>query len=247
MHDVAPPSRERVERILDLLTRIGVTRRSLLVIPNLQGRFPVDQDDRFCRWLRQRRDAGDEIVLHGYEHVAVAAPRTTGERFRNRWFTNGEGEFLALDYDDARDRVIRGQAVLRRAGFNPVGFVAPAWLIGEPGLRAVRDIGFEYTNSYFALSDLARERSHVAPSLVFGPGRLNEELGIALQRRLARVLRRCPVVRVVVHPPCIDHDARMASIISIIEQQLAGREPNTYEQLLANVRAATATRLEHAH
>jgi hypothetical protein len=236
VHDVAPTSRARVEAILQRLSALGITRRSLLVIPNLRGTLPIDQDAAFCEWLRGRQAEGDDIVLHGYEHVAVGAPRGMIERFRNRWFTNNEGEFLSLEYDDAADRVRRGRTLLRRAGFDASGFVAPAWLINGAGLRAIRDLGFAYTNSYLGFIDLQQQERYHAPSLVFGPGRINEDLGIVVQRRSAVLLGRCPVVRVVLHPPCVDHSERMRNILEIVDAQRQARSAITYTELLTTYR-----------
>jgi predicted deacetylase len=236
VHDVAPQTRPRVARLLDLLATIGIEQRSLLVIPNFQGHGSLDVHEDFCAWLRDRREQGDEIVLHGYEHVGIGQPRNAGERFRNRWFTQGEGEFLSLEYDAAFDRIARGKAMMERAGLHPRGFVAPAWLVNQDGLRAARDLGFQYTNSYLTVGDLARGRTHWVPSLVFGPGHLDEDLGIAVQRRLSRLLAGRPAIRIVLHPPCVDHQPRLASVQSMIEAQLEDRQPATYQQLLASLR-----------
>ena len=236
MHDVAPQTQPRVARLLDFLTTIGVEHRSLLVIPNFQGKGSLDVHDDFCAWLRERRQQGDELVLHGYEHVGVGQPRTASERFRNRWFTKGEGEFLSLEYDAAADRIARGKAMMARAGLHPRGFVAPAWLVTAGGLRAARDLGFEYTNSYLTVHDLAYGRTHWVPSLVFGPGHLNEDLALMLQRRLSRLLVACPALRIVLHPPCVDQPQRLSSVGSLIESQLANRRATTYRDLLAWLR-----------
>jgi predicted deacetylase len=239
VHDVTPASRPHVESTLELLTALGIDRRSLLVIPNVRGERPLDADEDFCAWLHRRRQDGDEIVLHGYEHVGVGRPRNSGERFRDRWFTKGEGEFLSLDYHAALDRIACGKAMMERAGLYPQGFVAPAWLINRDGLRAARDLGFQYSNSYLTVADLARERTHWVPSVVFGPGRLDEDLGVALQCRLAFLIARCPVVRVVLHPPCVEHRARFARVLSLLDAQRRVREPVTYLQLLEDLRRTT--------
>src|SRR5512144_1309048 len=105
VHDVTPPTQDQVRRMRDLLDDIGVTRCSLLVIPNFRGRHPIDADAGFCAWLAGLRDRGDEIVLHGFEHVEVVAPTRVTERFKNRWYTKGEGEFLALDAAEAHARI----------------------------------------------------------------------------------------------------------------------------------------------
>lgn len=245
VHDVTPQSRSRVEAMLDMLASLGIVRRSLLVIPNFRGEYPLEADQGFCAWLQRCRRHGDEVVLHGYEHVGVGRPRNAGERFRNRWFTQGEGEFLSLEYGAAFDRIARGKAMMERAGLHPQGFVAPAWLINRDGLRAARDLGFQYTNSYLTVADLARDRSHWVPSFVFGPGHLDEDLGIALQRRLASVLAPCPVLRVVLHPPCVEHRARFARMLALLDAQRQVREPLTYLQLLEDLRRTSADAYAH--
>jgi len=248
IHDVAPPHRDRTERLLDALTSAGVKRRSLLVIPNIGGNAPIDRDPSFCNWLRHRQEEGDEVVLHGYEHIAVGAPRTLLERFKNRWYTQGEGEFLALGYTDASARIARGRAMLAAAGLRATGFVAPAWLINHEGLRAARDQGFEYTNSYLHVMDLANSRNHIVPTLVFGPGNLNEDVGIAMQERATRVLGFCPNVRVALHPPNADHERRLSRIVGMIEQLRRDREAITYAQLLDRLRTSGAAGAHsHAH
>jgi uncharacterized protein len=236
VHDVAPPQWNQVRRMLDLLTAIGVRHRSLLVIPNYHGHSPIDGHEDFCEWLRHRQREGDEIVLHGYEHIGIGAPHNVRDRFKNRWFTQGEGEFLSLDYTCARERIERGMAMFRRAGLDAYGFVAPAWLFNRDGVRAARDCGFQYTNSYLRFSDLRNGWSRLAPSLVFGPGHLNEDIGIHVQESVSRVLARSSIVRVVLHPPCLDHPARSKRIVAIIMRQLRNHEPVNYFQLLTRLR-----------
>ncbi len=240
IHDVAPHSRAQVERMLDRLAVVGVSRCSLLVIPNFRGDGALDRHADFCAWLRDRAGQGDELVLHGYEHAGVGRPRTAGERFRNRWWTQGEGEFLSLDYGGALDRIARGKAMMYRAGLNAQGFVAPAWLVNEDGLRAARALGFQYTNSYLTVTDLVRRRTHWVPSLVFGPGHLNEDVGIALQRRVARLLARRAVIRVVLHPPCVDHGPRLQRVLALVAAARRDRESATYLQLLGDLRGRRA-------
>ena len=240
VHDVAPPQWHQVRRMLDLLATIGVRRRSLLVIPNYHGLSPIDGHQDFCEWLRLRQREGDEIVLHGYEHVGICAPRGARDRFKNRWFTQGEGEFLSLDYAQARDRIERGMDMFTRAGLDAQGFVAPAWLINRDGVRAASDCGFQYTNSYLTFSDLRNGWRRLAPSLVFGPGHLNEDVGIHIQQRASRALARSPIVRIVLHPPCMEHPARLQRIVGIITQQLHSRDAVSYLQLLARLREPLA-------
>ena len=135
-----------------------------------------------------------------------------------------------------RGCVDRVHDIVQRAGFTCNGWVAPAWLINPEALRAVRDLGFRYTNSYFRVTDLTRDSSTIAPSLVFGPGRLNEDIGLAAQAALSRVLTRAPIVRIVLHPPCIDNPARFGRVLNMITSHLGNRQISTYGQFVAESR-----------
>jgi uncharacterized protein len=232
IHDVTPPLWERVRGILTALDGIGVGRRSLLVVPNYRGLWPINRDNAFCAWLRERQSEGDEIVLHGWEHVEVDSPSGIGDRIKNLWCTRGEGEFLSLDYTSARRRIELGQAMLADLGLTAEGFVAPAWLLSRAGLEATKDLGFRYTSFYLTLRDLASGSSHFAPCLVYGPGNLNEDISIALQRPLAKLLNRRAAVRVAIHPPCFDVPLRFGRILATISYLTNEHAPTTYADLL---------------
>ena len=247
IHDVTPVHRRRVERMLQVLDAAGVRQRSLLVSPNYHGEGEIDRRADFCAWLRERQSAGDEIVLHGYEHQDVRRPSTLADRWKHRWFTQGEGEFLSLTYDEASDRITRGLDVFDRAGLRAEGFVAPAWLVNADGLRAARDRGLQFTNSYLRISDLQRDRSSFAPSLVFGPGNLNEDVGIRLQAGIAGLLARRAIARVVLHPPCIDHPARFGRILSMLQTMLQQHGPTTYGHVVTRLRELPAVEARQRH
>ena len=141
--------------------RWASAHRSLLVIPNFRGEGCLDVPGRVLRLAAPSPAArGTRSCCTGTSTSASGSREMRGERFRNRWFTQGEGEFLSLEYGAALDRIARGQAMLHRAGLDPQGFVAPAWLINEEGLRAARDLGFQYTN---LVSHRRRSRARAFP------------------------------------------------------------------------------------
>jgi predicted deacetylase len=243
IHDVAPPNWVQVEKILKHLWRLGVRKRSLLVIPNFRGCWRVDEYREFAEWLCERQREGDEIILHGFEHNEVHKAQGVRDWIKNQLYTQGEGEFLALNYEEARNRIERGIAILKAAGVESSGFVAPAWLINRAGLTAVKDLGFEYTNSYTRITDFVSGKSKFVPSLVFGPGRLNEDFSLLLQRLASKLIRWQSSVRVVIHPPCVEHDRRFEGILAMIREQLLRHRPRTYSEFVRGWRKQTASLL----
>lgn len=240
LHDVCPPHLENAKKILAHLTALGVNKRSLLVIPHFRGQWRIDENHELAEWLRGQETGGDEIVLHGYNHTGGQTPQGIRDKIKNRLYTTGQGEFLSLNYDEARRRIELGTAILRNINVKSVGFIAPAWLLSREGLAAVKDLGFDYTNFYMSFCDSAKGRSIFAPALVFGPGNFNEDWSLRFQRLFLGLLKRQPFVRVVIHPPCADHDRRFAQILAIIRELLLHLDPTTYKEFLAKWRAREA-------
>jgi len=211
------------------------------VIPHFRGQWRIDENLELAERLRGQQTAGDELVLHGYYHTGGQKPQGIRDKIKNRLYTTGQGEFLSLNYDKARRRIELGTAILNNINVKSTGFVAPAWLLSREGQAALKDLGFDYTNFYMSFCDLARGRSIFAPSLVFGPGNFNEDLSLRFQRLFLGLLKRQPLVRVVIHPPCGDHDRRLAQIMAIIRELLPHLEPITYMEFLAKWRAREAS------
>jgi uncharacterized protein len=236
IHDVAPPFFKQAKQILAQLRSAGVDKVSLLVIPHYRGRWRLDEHADFAAWLREREGGGDEIVLHGYEHVEVKPPRGLRDKLKNRLYTVGEGEFLSLSYQEARQRMESGLAIFRNIGIQSTGFVAPSWLLSQQGVAAARDLGFEYTNYYLQFSDLTRGKTAFAPSLVFGPGNLNEDWALRAQRFVGKLLNRCSLVRIAIHPPCVENARRFSQTLQLVREQVDRHRPSTYQEFLADWR-----------
>ena len=58
LHDVSPRSLDEVVLLRDLLSRWGVDRATLLVVPSLHGEAPLSSSTATARWLRERALAG---------------------------------------------------------------------------------------------------------------------------------------------------------------------------------------------
>lgn len=202
LHDVAPATLPACRDALGFLDALHIGPVSLLVVPDYHGLGRADRDERFCDFLRARARRGDEIVLHGYFHRGPDAEwRGLRDWIERRVYTDRHGEFARLAEAVARVRLLRGLAVLRAAGSQPSGFVAPAWLM-SPGTRdALQNLPLCYYATRDYLHLLADEGHIHAPSLVVSTR--------SLWRRMLSVPRNhvvlgrhldAPVLRASLHP-----------------------------------------------
>ena len=142
IHDVAPATWADCRRLVDQLDDMGIRPLSLLAVPRFHG---SGRDPAFERWLLGRAEAGDELVLHGYEHRDPLPQRGAWQRLKRQCYTRGEGEFAALPYAEARRRLTAGRRWLESLGVRPAGFVPPAWLLSPGSWEALREQPLLYT------------------------------------------------------------------------------------------------------
>ncbi len=239
IHDVSPRTRDATEVMLADLAALGVRRASLLVIPDHHRRGHFLEDAGFCQWLRDRAGGGHEAVVHGYHHLREArGGEGAWDRFITKSYTAGEGEFYDLDEAGAFARAGRGREEFRRAGLEPGGFIAPAWLLGEAAARGVTRAGFQYTTRLGRVEDLARGRTHASQSLVYSVrAAWRRATSLAWNTALLRALRHRPLVRIGLHPPDWRFPAIREHAKRCVTRALAGREALTYEDWLARQRA----------
>lgn len=231
IHDVSPLTSERTAQILADLEVMGVREVSLLVVPNHHGKAPLMGNEGFRDWL-QKEAQGREIVAHGFTHQRP--PRvgdTPVSKLIHSFYTAGEGEFFDLDEGEALQRLKEGREWLAWCGFSPSGFIAPAWLLGEEALRAVRAAGFDYTTRLDRIEPLGPGRESLrSQSLVWSvraPWR--RQMSLVWNFCLAASLAHNPVLRVGIHPPDWEFPRIRQQILHLVRVALAHRAPMTYE------------------
>jgi predicted deacetylase len=122
LHGIEPATFERCAVIRDWLDDHGVDRVTLLVIP-ARDLHPVgERSPEMVQWLCERRSAGDSIAQHGFQHVRTRRARTARSMLAPR-----PGEFSGLDGEETRRAVAAGWRLMKIAGIEPDGFVAPAY------------------------------------------------------------------------------------------------------------------------
>ncbi|HUA10997.1 MAG TPA: DUF2334 domain-containing protein [Solirubrobacteraceae bacterium] len=221
LHGVEPASFERAALMRDWLSDHGIERVTLLVVPArdlhpIGTRSPATVD-----WLLERRTAGDEIGQHGFRHLGVrtrALPRAGSQR----------AEFGRLSPEETRRAVHAGWRVMKLAGIEPEGFVAPAYAY-TPGLRAALDGRYSWTADVMAVRGPRGDRGPLAPAWSLAPGRLAPLLAPALVRAGARL--PFDALRLDLHPTDVEHPRLMAALERVLASAARERRAVTYGSL----------------
>ncbi len=237
IHDTAPHTRGDVERTLDLLISCGVNKVSMLVIPDHPLSGPIDKNQNFVSWLHEMENRGHEIVLHGLTHTGKKHPWTNPVKaFFSRIYTRGCGEFYMIDKADALDRLKRGMDIMHRAGFNPQGFVAPAWLYGERFEEAAVSAGLKYYTTRFELIALPTKTQRFsirAKAIVYSSStKFRAHISRTYCEILSNLQKSQPLVRLAIHPKDILNSRVRKSVRNIALTLAKYRKTATYFDFL---------------
>jgi uncharacterized protein len=243
IHDVSPRTRATTEAMMADLAEAGVSRVSLLVIPDHHHKGHFLKDPGFCEWLRRSVTGGHEAVVHGYYHQRErSGSEGAWSRLVTESYTAGEGEFYDMEKGVAYERVTRALGEFHEAGLAPVGFVAPAWLLGDAASEAVKRAGFQYTTRIGTVEDLVRGEVYESQSLVYSVrAAWRRVTSLGWNSLLLRVLGDRPLVRVGLHPPDWQYAEIREHALKCLARALAGREAIPYEDWLRRQRALSDT------
>lgn len=230
IHDVSPATREACEQIIEEIARRGIGVCSLLVVPDYHQTGPSMSDRSFVQWLRDLETAGHEVVIHGYYHSRPRRPaESLLERFVTRFYTNDEGEFYDLSYEEARRRVCLARDEFCAAGLRPRGFIAPAWLLGSEAERAISDSEMEYTTRLTYVRDLRSGENFAARALVYSVrSSARRRSSLVWNAALAQLLAAAPLMRLAVHPPDVRYPQIWRQILALAGTLADARTPTTY-------------------
>ena len=231
LHDVAPATWPECAAILRMLDEVVAAPLTLLVVPCFHRGERIGGDPAFRRALEDRLARGDELVLHGYYHLDEEPPPRTLRGFvTRRVLTRAEGEFAALDQEEATRRIAHGVAAFAEHGWPLHGFVPPAWLLGAPARAALArsDHRFEYVALRGGVYRLPQWRYVQSATLCYSPDRAwRRALSRTLIRRELARSRERACLRLALHP----QDARVPQVLqhwrTLVEEAVADRAPRT--------------------
>jgi predicted deacetylase len=178
LHDIEPATFERCALIRDWLDDHGVRRVTLLVIPARDLHPLAERSPEMVSWLIERERRGDAIAQHGFQHLRSGrAHRADGPYQSLRTLgTDRETEFVGLDAHETRRAVDAGRRVLKLAGIEPRGFVAPGYAY-TPALRRTLGERFHWWAALLglhraqpAMAWSAADQEHGVPGPVTGGG-----------------------------------------------------------------------------
>jgi predicted deacetylase len=234
IHDIEPATFERAALVRDWLDDHGVDRVTLLVIPARDLHPLGERSPEMADWLIERRRLGDSIAQHGFQHLQLrrgAIPRRAWTRARS----DGSAEFVGLDGDETRRAVDAGWRVLKLAGIQPDGFVAPAYAY-TPALRRVLPSKFRWWASLLRLHG-SRDMSDESPRQMVSPA-WGTSRNSPMARMLAPSLIRTgsllcgETMRLDLHPADLQYPRYMMALEWVLGRAGGRRHAITYDELL---------------
>lgn len=189
---------------------------SLLVAPRLKGGYRLDDDAATVEWLAARRDAGDAIVLHGFDEAATKKRR---------------GEFATLLAHEAGLRLMGADRVMEHMGLRTRLFAAPGWTVSSGTVMALPRNGFRLLAGLTEIADLVRGTAQRSRVLGIGEGFLSEPWWCrTLVLSAERTARRGGIVRVAVAARHLRRPGPRWAMLDAIDLALMHRcEPVVYE------------------
>jgi predicted deacetylase len=234
LHDVSPLTLASCEEAIGLLGEVGVAPAALtiLVIPDHEGKSPVDRDLPTIRFLRTLADGGARLVMHGLTHRMTGRAWTPAGIFRAHLFARSQGELHNCDAAETSRRLDEGMTILRRAGLEEAtrAFVPPAWLLSPAARAVVSERGFDF---YEVFGGIVHGGDRYARRVI-GWGSLGaiEAATTALYADLQSV-RAGVDTRLAIHPADMRRPGQRRAIRRTLARLLPRMLPESYTSYLA--------------
>lgn len=231
LHDATPFHQARLEKAEALFRDLGLTKVTYLFVPQYHGGHLSSGSSVFVDWCRASRPFQVQWHLHGYHHLedphskgGQGATRA-GDKWKRRYLTAGEGEFLALDDEEMRAKIEAGREVFRAClQAEPQGFVAPAWLFNSAFPDVLKTQGIRYTEDHGRIYDLDSGGTITSPVITWATRTILRKYGsLVVCPLMARFWATTPVLRVALHPFDFDHAVTVANIRGVLRRLLDSR------------------------
>ncbi len=231
IHDIEPATYMRCALMRDWLDDHGVERVTLLVIP-ARDLHPLDaRSPEMVQWVAECRRSGDSIAQHGFVHAHLVSAATKW-RLPAGMARDGAAEFRGLDAEETRRAVQAGWRVLKLAGIEPSGFVAPAYAYTN-ALRETLSERFDWWAGLLRLhtaQSAGRAAGPLAPAWrLSADGPVRRMVTPGLVR--AGALLAPDTLRLDLRPGDLDHPRHMAVLENLLSGSARRRTSITYDDL----------------
>jgi predicted deacetylase len=240
LHDIEPATFERCALLRDWLDEHGVDRVTLLVIPARDLHPLGERSPEMVNWLTERRREGDSIAQHGFRHEQLRRShfsRQTLTRARSR----RAAEFVGLNGEETRRAVNAGWRLLKLAGVEPDGFVAPAYAY-TPALRQALTPKFRWWAGLLRLHGTLAD-PHEDAREPLSPTRLVPTWSPAIDNPLRRPLSPSLIrigsmlcthtLRLDLYPTDLRHHSHMRALEQALGRAGRQRQAITYDEITA--------------
>jgi predicted deacetylase len=230
LHDIEPATFDRCALIRDWLDDHGIDRVTLLVIPARDLHPLSDRRPEIAIWLDQRRRSGDAIAQHGFQHFRSRQPYWS-RPLRPRLHSEA-AEFIGLGERDTERALDAGRRVLKLAGIEPQGFVAPAYAY-TPALRQMLDTRFRWWAGSWGLHATgASSSTRTGPAIGLAGGTVARRAVSPGLLRAATLLAG-DTLRLDVHPTDLALPGHMLTLDWVLRHSVKRRRAVTYDELAA--------------
>lgn len=214
IHDVTPFYEPQINKFLIELEKRNINNFTLLITPNWDGNFDVNEYPEFTKKLVELEDKGAELTLHGYDHKG--------------------DKFMYLDKTEAKERLDRARKLYKQA-FNsrPKGFIPPMWKQSKATYELLKEQKFRYTETFGTLEYFSGNKYAGFP-LGMESWSSNKYAFITkvFSNIYARLIwNRGGVVRYTIHPREVDNDNFEATLKLLDGFLERGWKPITYSEL----------------
>lgn len=188
---------------------------SLFVAPRLKHHYRLDKDPDTASWLTRQREAGDAIVLHGFDEAATKRRR---------------GEFATMAAHEANLRLIAADRVLEQTGLRTRLFAAPRWKCSTGTLKALPRNGFRMLIGMNGVTDLASGSVTESRLVGIGAGFVAEPWWCrVLVQSTARAARHGKTVRIAVAAKQLANPGPKQAVLDALDLALLhGCVPSVY-------------------
>jgi predicted deacetylase len=229
LHDIEPATFERAALIRDWLDDLGVDRVTLLVIPARDMHPLSDRRPEVGTWLLDRAGRGDAIAQHGFHHLQ--SPPARWPPHPRHAMARESPEFVGLNQLQTARALDAGRRILKLAGIEPRGFVAPAYAY-TPQLRESLRTRFQWWAGAWGLhpTQIGASQRHCGPPIaVAAAGPLRRAVSPSLLRFAGRFAGA--TLRIDLHPLDLASASHMLALEDVIRRCRPGRTCVTYDDL----------------